>query len=225
MLPADLQSILDNVAMLIEQDKKRNRESLISGTAARTGLGSPQIAEIENKADIAGTTQIANLLNQLLMQTYGEKRQDELTEEEWERKLGFQRMTANQQMDYLQTQLSASALENEKQREWATAERIAQQEWQEDLAKDASKSVASSAWTKLLTSAGLGALTGGVGTVAGLLDGNAIGNTLTGLLSGSGTMGNILGKSIENKNMMNWLKKYSSYGNDSPFATGKLSLF
>ena len=144
------------------------------------------------------------------MQQHQEERQDMLTEEEWERQLGLNTLTTNQQMNYLQAQLGATAQEAEKQREFTAERQDIAWERQKELSDDAAKSAAKSAWTKLFTSAGLGALTGGIGAATGLLgDANPITGALIGATGGGSNIANIMGQNVGLNNMASWLNKYS----------------
>jgi len=189
----------------MEDRRKQNAPSMRAGVAERVGLRSPQMAAVEQKGIDDSNIRMQELLASLLSQQRTEERQDLLTEQEWEKQLGLNRMNAQQQMRYLQEQQAFSAQESEKQRGFT------RENWdrQDDLAKQQSESASKSAWTKLLTSAGIGLISGGLapaaigasGPLAGMLTGAAIGGPAT---------ASMVGQDVGQKRMIDYLKQYGS---------------
>lgn len=208
-LDPQMRRIFDTVSRALEDRRKQQAPAMREGVAQRVGLRSPQMAAVEQKGIDASNSQMQDLLANLLMQQRGEERQDMLTEEEWERQLGLNRMNSQQQMRYLQEQQSFSAQENEKQRGFT------REGWdrQDDMMEQQKKDAAKSAWTKLLTSTGIGALTGGLAPAAlgagSMLTGGLLGGAMGGANT-AGMVGQYAGQQSGQKNMIDFLNQYSN---------------
>jgi len=208
-MDASLQRILDTVAQVIESRSRRDMTGRLGEAAQRVGLRSPGLARIEGDRSQKVNEQLGSMLSEMLMQQRGEERQDKLTEEQWERELGLNRMNAEQQMNYLREQLQATSIENEKTRQLQLQRDEAERQWQEKLFKRQEKSASKSAWTSLLTSAGLGMLTGGVGAAAGLMPGMKAGTgALLGGLTGGTGAANMLGQGLQSRSIADFYNKY-----------------
>ena len=206
-LDPTLQRIYDTVSRTLEQRRRAAQPEITGGVAERVGMRSPQIAEAERKSRTSSEGQLSDLLTNLLMQGRQEERQERLTEEEWDRQLGLNRMDAQQQMQYLQEQLEASAAEAERGRQFTTERQDVSWDRQRQLAEEQSKDRSKSAWLKLLTNIGIGAATGGLmpGTIGA---GNALKGLLAGGAMGGATTSNIIGQSVGENSLSEWLKQY-----------------
>ena len=209
-LDPTLQRILNIVSKTLAERRKAQGVD-VSGTAARTGLRAPGIRAEQRASEVQDVGTVEAMLADMLTQQRGEERQERLTEEEWNRKLGLDKMDFQQQVQFLNQQEVFSAEESQKQRDYNTE--------REELAytrnKKAQSKASQAALSKLLLNVGLGVATGGVGAAMGLMGTNILGGAALGGLSGGEGASKMIGQGLESKAIADWYKQYGDKLNSS----------